>query len=323
MQDKFKRPITYLRLSVTDRCDMRCIYCLGENAAFAPKSEVLSLEELEVLCDAFLGLGIRKIRITGGEPLTRPNILTLIQALGRRLQAGALEELCLTTNGSQLARHARTLAEAGVRRVNVSLDSLDAARYARITRLGRRDQALEGIAAARSAGLQVKINMVVLRGLNEDEVAPMVFWCGERGMDLSLIEVMPMGEAGHGGDLFVPLSEVQHRLSRRYLMQPSSHDTGGPSRYWTVAATGCRVGFITPMSETFCAGCNRVRATSTGHLYTCLGREDQVDLKPLLRGGLDMPNIRQGIARAVAGKPEGHKFLTGRSITRCMAATGG
>ena len=328
MIDPFGRAITYLRVSVTDRCDLRCVYCMAEDMRFLPKAEVLSLEELDRLCTAFIRLGARKIRITGGEPLVRRDVQTLFQRLGARLGHG-LEELTLTTNGTQLAKHAGDLAAAGVRRVNVSLDTLDPARFTEITRWGRIDRVLEGIAAAKAAGLHVKVNAVALKGVNEDEISDMLAWCGAGGHDLCLIETMPMGDiGGDRTDQYLPLSLVRARLRQRWTLTESGHRTGGPARYFDVAETGARVGFITPMTHNFCESCNRVRLTCTGTLYMCLGQDDAADLRSVLRAGADDDQLDAAIREAITRKPKGHDFIIDRrspapAVARHMSLTGG
>jgi cyclic pyranopterin phosphate synthase len=323
--DPFARPITYLRVSVTDRCDLRCVYCMAEDMTFLPKQEILSLEELEVLCGAFIERGVRRLRITGGEPLVRRGVLTLFDALGTRLGEG-LDELTLTTNGTQLARHADALARAGVRRINVSLDTLDPERFARLTRWGRLSTVLDGLQAARQAGLAIKINAVALRGENEHEFDAMLEWCGRQGFDLCLIETMPMGDIGPSrADQFLPLSTVRHRLQERWTLDETGYRTGGPARYVTVRQTGRRLGFITPMTHNFCEDCNRVRLTVTGTLYMCLGQEDAADLRAPLRNGAD---LGAAIEAAIARKPKGHDFIIERSrrapsVKRHMSVTGG
>ena len=327
--DPFGRPITYLRVSVTDRCDLRCVYCMAEDMTFLPKVDVLSLEELERLAVAFIRLGTRKIRITGGEPLGRRNVMSLFDALGSRLGAGGLSELTVTTNGTQLTRYAQALAAAGVRRVNVSLDTLNPARFTAITRWGRIEKTLEGIAAAKAVGLHVKINAVALRGVNEDEFDSMLAWCGEHGHDLCLIETMPLGEVGADRvDQYLPLSLVRSRLEERWTLLDSSHRTGGPARYVTVAETGGRLGFITPLTHNFCEDCNRVRLTCTGTLFLCLGQEDSADLRDVLRQGASDPELDRAIRDAVARKPRGHDFVIDRraarpALARHMSLTGG
>jgi cyclic pyranopterin phosphate synthase len=334
--DPFARAITYLRVSVTDRCDLRCVYCMAEDMTFLPRQEILSLEEIERLCNAFIGLGVRRIRITGGEPLVRRGVMTLIERLGSRLgecggcgDGGGLDELTLTTNGTQLARHAAGLAKAGIRRINVSLDTLDEARFARITRWGRLGQVLEGLHAARDAGLAIKINAVALRGENEDELDDMIAWCGRQGFDLCLIETMPLGETGASRtDQYLPLSLVRARLGRRWTLDETPYRTGGPARYVTVRETGRRLGFITPMTHNFCEDCNRVRLTVTGTLYMCLGQEDAADLRTPLRSGASGAELQGAIREAISRKPKGHDFVIDRrsvraSVGRPMSVTGG
>jgi cyclic pyranopterin phosphate synthase len=325
LTDPFDRAITYLRVSVTDRCDLRCVYCMAEDMTFLPKPEILSLEELERLCGAFIDRGVRKIRITGGEPLVRRGVLTLFDSLGTRLNEG-LDELTLTTNGTQLARHAEALGRAGVRRINVSLDTLDPERFTRLTRWGRLPAVLEGIFAARAAGLAIKINAVALRGENEDEFDEMLTWCGRHGFDLCLIETMPMGEIGQDRiDHYLPLSLVRARLQKRWTLVESDFRTGGPARYVTVQETGRRLGFITPLTHNFCEDCNRVRLTVTGMLYMCLGQDDAADLRQPLRQGCD---LQEAIGEAISRKPKGHDFIIDRSrrapaVARHMSVTGG
>ncbi len=330
MIDPFGRHISYLRVSVTDRCDFRCVYCMAEDMTFLPKSEVLTLEELDRLCSAFVRLGVRKLRLTGGEPLVRRNILSLFRALGRHLESGALDELTLTTNGSQLARYAEELKAAGVRRVNVSLDTLDAAKFTAITRWGKLDQVLDGLAAAQRAGLQVKINTVALRGVNDDEFDRLVEWCGEQGFDLTFIEVMPMGEIGADArlDQYLPLSLVRGALQRRWTLDETDYRTGGPARYYVVRETGGRLGMITPLTHNFCESCNRVRVTCTGTLYMCLGQEDAADLRAPLRLSASDEPLERAIHAAIARKPKGHDFVIDRrhlgpSVGRHMSVTGG
>ena len=325
MIDPFGRAISYLRVSVTDRCDLRCVYCMAEDMTFLPKSDILTLEELETLCTAFIRNGVRKLRITGGEPLVRRGVMTLFDRLGERLGNG-LDELTLTTNGTQLGKHAEGLARAGVRRVNVSMDTLDPARFERITRWGKLDRVLDGIAAAKAAGLHVKINAVALRGENEDEIGDLLAWCGAHGHDLCLIETMPMGDiGGDRTDQYLPLSIVRARLRQRFTLTETSFETGGPARYFDVEETGARVGFITPMTHNFCESCNRVRLTCTGTLYMCLGQDDAADLRRALRSGADLD---AGIAEAISRKPKGHDFIIDRrttapSVARHMSLTGG
>ncbi len=328
MIDPFGRAITYLRVSVTDRCDLRCVYCMSEDMTFLPKADVLSLEELERLCTAFIRLGTNKIRITGGEPLVRRDVQTLFQRLGGQLGQG-LDELTLTTNGTQLTKHAAALYAAGVRRVNVSLDTLDPARFTAITRWGKIEKVLDGIAAAKAAGLHVKINAVALKGVNEHEIDDMLAWCGERGHDLCLIETMPMGAIdGDRTDQYLPLSLVRARLRQRWTLQGTDYQTGGPARYFDVAETGTRVGFITPMTHNFCESCNRVRLTCTGTLYMCLGQDDAADLRRVLRDGATDVELDAAIRLAITRKPKGHDFVIDRrstapSVDRHMSLTGG
>ncbi len=282
--DPFGRGITYLRVSVTDRCDFRCVYCMAENMSFLPKADLLTLEELDRLCSAFIAKGVRKLRLTGGEPLVRRSIMTLVASLSRHLASGALDELTLTTNGSQLPKYAHELAGHGVKRINVSLDTLDPDKFRAITRWGELDKVLAGIDAAQAAGLKVKINAVALKGVNEDEISALVEWAHGRGMDLTLIEVMPLGDVGEGRlDQYLPLSMVRARLAERYTLDEIDYRTGGPARYVKVAETGGRLGFITPLTHNFCESCNRVRVTCTGTLYMCLGQEDAADLRTPLR----------------------------------------
>jgi GTP 3',8-cyclase len=326
--DPYGRAITYLRVSVTDRCDLRCVYCMAEEMSFLPKPEVLTLEELERLCAGFVRLGTRKLRITGGEPLVRRDVTRLFRRLGGMLGHG-LDELTLTTNGTQLARHAQELVAAGVRRVNVSLDSLDAERFRRITRRGRLDQVLDGIFAARAAGLAVKINAVALKGVNEDEISDMVAWCGAHGFDLCLIETMPLGDIdGDRTDQYLPLSIVRSRLRADWTLAETDYRTGGPARYYVVEETGQRIGFITPMTHNFCESCNRVRLTCTGTLFMCLGQDDAADLRAPLRAGASDMELEAAIRQAIARKPKGHDFIIDRrhskpALGRHMSVTGG
>ena len=329
MIDPFGREVTYLRVSVTDRCDLRCVYCMSEDMSFLPKRELLTLEELERVCSAFISQGVRKVRITGGEPLVRRDILTLFQSLGRHLKAGVLDELTLTTNGNRLAKHAGALYDAGVRRVNVSLDTLDPGRFRAITRWGKIETVLDGIRAAQEAGLHVKINTVALKGVNEDEFDSLLAWCGTEGFDWTLIETMPMGEIDEDRmDQYLSLKEVHRRLEERWTLRASQHRSGGPARYVEVEETGGRIGFITPLSHNFCESCNRVRLTCTGRLYMCLGQEDQADLKtPVRMSESDGPLI-DAIHEAIARKPEGHDFVIERRnappvLRRYMSVTGG
>ena len=330
MIDPFGRSITYLRVSVTDRCDFRCVYCMAEDMTFLPKAEILSLEELDRLCSAFVAEGVRKLRLTGGEPLVRRNVMSLVRSLSRHLDSGALDELTLTTNGSQLSRYAGELAAAGVRRVNVSIDTLDPAKFAEITRWGRLGQVMEGLAAAKAAGLSVKINAVALKGVNEDEFDRLIEWCGGEGFDLTLIEVMPMGDIGGENrlDQYLPLSLVRARLARRWTLEDIDYRSGGPARYVQVAETGRKLGFITPLTHNFCESCNRVRLTCTGTLYMCLGQEDAADLRAPLRAGADEAGLAEAIRAAIARKPKGHDFIIDRrhqgpAVPRHMSVTGG
>jgi cyclic pyranopterin phosphate synthase len=326
--DPFGRAITYLRVSVTDRCDLRCVYCMSEDMNFLPRSEVLSLEEIERLAGVFIRLGVRKMRITGGEPLVRRNVISLFAGLGTYIGRG-LDELTLTTNGTQLERHAAALADVGVRRVNVSLDTLDAARFARITRWGRIETVFAGLRAARTAGLAVKINTVALRGENEDEIPDILAWCGAQGFDLCLIETMPMGDVGAArADQYLPLTAVRARLRQRFTLDETDYRTGGPARYFDVRETATRVGFITPMTHNFCESCNRVRLTVTGTLYLCLGQNDAADLRGVLRGGASEAELEAAVRDAIARKPKGHDFVIDRrrgahSVGRHMSLTGG
>lgn len=329
MIDPFGRSISYLRVSVTDRCDLRCFYCMSEDMTFLPKSDLLTLEELDRLCSAFIAKGVRKLRLTGGEPLVRRNVMSLVQSLSRHLGTGALDELTLTTNGSQLERFAADLKAHGVRRINVSLDTLDAEKFRAITRWGDMEKVLRGIEAARDAGLKVKINAVALKNMNEDEIPSLMEWAHGKDMDLTLIEVMPMGEIGEGRiDQYLPLSLLRARLASRYTLTDLPDDTGGPARYVRVSETGGRLGFITPMTHNFCESCNRVRITCTGTLHTCLGQEDASDLRKPLRASSDNALLSAAIDRAIGLKPKGHDFIIDRrhnrpSVSRHMSVTGG
>ena len=329
--DPFARPITYLRVSVTDRCDFRCVYCMAENMTFRPKKDLLTLEELDRMCSAFVGRGVRKLRITGGEPLVRRDIMTFFEGMTRHLESGALEELTLTTNGSQLERFAEQLHAAGVRRVNVSLDTLDEEKFARVTRWGRLPQVLRGLAAAQRAGLRVKLNAVALKGFNEDEIFTLSEFCAARGMDLTWIEVMPMGDLGNEDRVgqYWSLNDLRARLAERYTLTDLPERTGGPARYVRLEETGQKIGFITPLTHNFCESCNRVRMTCTGQLYMCLGQEDMADLRPALRNhpNDDAP-LREAIREAIAHKPKGHDFDYSRQkadgqVSRHMSHTGG
>ena len=329
MIDPFGRTISYLRVSVTDRCDLRCFYCMAEDMTFLPKADLLTLEELDRLCTAFIARGVTKLRLTGGEPLVRRNVMSLVRSLSRHLTSGALRELTMTTNGTQLARFASELADCGIRRINVSLDTLDAAKFRAITRWGELDHVLAGIEAARAAGLAVKINAVALKNLNEDEIPSLIEWAHGSGMALTLIEVMPMGEIGAGRiDQYVPLSLVRARLSKQFTLTDLHESTGGPARYVRVGETGGTLGFITPMTHNFCESCNRVRITCTGTIHTCLGQEDASDLRKPLRASPDDEPLSQAIDRAIGTKPKGHDFIIDRrhnrpSVSRHMSVTGG
>ena len=335
MRDPFGRTVDYLRVSVTDRCDFRCVYCMSEDMTFLPKQDLLTLEEMDRLCSAFVAKGVRKLRLTGGEPLVRKNIMWLIERLGRHLETGALDELTLTTNGSQLSRFAPDLARAGVRRINVSLDTLKPQKFADITRWGRLPQVLEGLQAAKSAGLAIKINTVALKGINDDELETMVAWCADEGFDLTFIEVMPMGtimddsgadDSGRAGQ-FMSLETVRERLSSRWTLAETSFRSAGPARYFSVGETGQRLGFITPLSHNFCELCNRVRLTCTGMLYMCLGQDDSADLRAVLRESESDEPLFDAIDRAIARKPKGHDFQVGpgaaAAVSRHMSVTGG
>jgi cyclic pyranopterin phosphate synthase len=327
--DPFGRAISYLRVSVTDRCDFRCVYCMAENMTFLPKADLLTLEELDRLCSAFVAKGVRKLRLTGGEPLVRRGIMTLFASLSRHLESGALDELTLTTNGSQLPKFAADLVRHGVRRVNVSLDTLDADNFRAVTRWGELDKVLAGIDAAQAAGLKVKINAVALKGVNEDEIADLLRWAHGRGMELTLIEVMPLGDVGEGRlDQYLPLSMVRARLSERFTLTDIDYRSGGPARYVAVAETGGRLGFITPLTHNFCESCNRVRVTCTGTLYMCLGQEDAADLRTPLRASEADDLLAAAIEEAIARKPRGHDFVIDRrhrrpALGRHMSVTGG
>jgi GTP 3',8-cyclase len=327
--DPFARAITYLRVSVTDRCDFRCVYCMAENMTFLPKADVLSLEELDRLCSVFVSRGVRKLRLTGGEPLVRRGIMTLVSSLSRHLATGGLDELTLTTNGSQLEKYAGDLAAHGVKRINVSLDTLDRDKFRAITRWGDLDCVLSGIAAARRAGLAVKINAVALKGVNEDELPALLEWAHADGMDLTVIEVMPLGDIGEGRlDQYLPLSMVRARLGERYTLEDIGYRTGGPARYVRVAETGGRLGFITPLTHNFCESCNRVRVTCTGTLFMCLGQNDAADLRAPLRASPCDDLLNAAIDEAISRKPKGHDFIIDRrhhgpALARHMSMTGG
>ncbi len=328
--DPFGRAVTYLRVSVTDRCDLRCVYCMAEDMTFLPKKEILSLEELDRLCGAFIGLGTDKIRLTGGEPLVRKGMMTLVRSLGARIGPGGLRELTVTTNGTQLTKMAEDLYAAGVRRINVSMDTLDPAAFTALTRWGKIEQTLDGIFAAKAAGLAVKINAVALKGVNEHEFDRMVAWCGEHGFDLCLIETMPLGDiGGDRTDQYLPLSLVRSRLRQSWTLEDSDYATGGPARYVTVKETGGRIGFITPMTHNFCESCNRVRLTCTGTLFMCLGQDDAAEFRDLLRDpSVDDAGLAQAIRDAITRKPKGHDFVIDRrhkrpAVARHMSMTGG
>jgi len=327
--DPFGRAITYLRVSVTDRCDFRCVYCMAENMTFLPKADLLSLEELDRLCSVFVGRGVRKLRLTGGEPLVRRGIMTLVASLSRHLAAGSLDELTVTTNGSQLARYAGELAAHGVKRINVSLDTRDPDKFRAITRWGELDKVEAGIEAALAAGLKIKINAVALKGVNEDELAELVAWAHGRGMDITIIEVMPLGDIGAGRlEQYLPLSLVRARLAQRFTLEEIDYRTGGPARYVRVRETGGRLGFITPLTHNFCESCNRVRVTCTGTLYMCLGQEDAADLRAPLRRSAANDLLEAAIEEAISRKPKGHDFIIDRrhqrpALARHMNVTGG
>jgi cyclic pyranopterin phosphate synthase len=327
--DTFGRAVTYLRVSVTDRCDFRCVYCMSEHMNFLPKQDLLTLEELDRLCTAFVARGVRKLRLTGGEPLVRRDVMTLFRSLSRHLDTGRLEELTLTTNGSQLARYAADLAACGVKRINVSIDTLDAEKFRAITRWGDLGKVLEGVRAAKAAGIHVKINAVALKDVNEHEIASIMEWCHGEGHDLSLIEVMPLGEVGaERVDQYLPLSEVREQLAQRFTLTDIDYRTGGPARYLEVKETGGRLGLITPLTHNFCEGCNRVRVTCTGTLFMCLGQEDAADLRAPLRASPDDGVLQAAIDAAIFRKPKGHDFVIDRqtrqpAVHRHMSTTGG
>jgi GTP 3',8-cyclase len=327
--DPFQRTIRYLRVSVTDRCDFRCVYCMAENMTFLPKQDLLTLEELDRVCSAFVARGVRKLRLTGGEPLVRRGIMELFKSLSRHRASGQLEELTLTTNGSQLTKYAAGLKDCGVERVNVSLDTLDPAKFRAITRWGELDKVLAGIDAALAAGLKVKINAVALRGENEDELPQLLEWAHGRVMDLTIIEVMPLGDVGEARlDQYLPLSMVRARLGEKFTLEDIDYRTGGPARYVRVKETGGRLGFITPLTHNFCESCNRVRLTCTGTLYMCLGQEDAADLRTRLRASEGNELLHAAIEAAIARKPKGHDFIIDRrqkrpALGRHMSVTGG
>ncbi len=328
--DPFQRAISYLRVSVTDRCDFRCVYCMAENMTFLPKKELLTLEELDRLCSTFVRMGVEKLRITGGEPLVRRDIMTFFRSMSRHLETGDLKELTLTTNGSQLARFATDLYAAGVRRINVSLDTLDEDKFARVTRWGRLPQVLKGIDAAQAAGLRVKINTVALKGFNEDELFTLTEWCASRDLDLTFIEVMPMGDLGDEDRIgqYWSLKDLRSDLAQQYTLQDLAHRTGGPARYVELTETGQQIGFITPLTHNFCESCNRVRLTCTGELFMCLGQEDNADLRAPLRASESDSLLEDAIRAAIARKPKGHDFDYSRQqidgqMSRHMSHTGG
>jgi len=329
MIDPFGRHVTYLRVSVTDRCDFRCVYCMPEHMTFLPKADVLSLEELDRLCSAFIAKGVNKLRLTGGEPLVRRDVMKLFRSLGRHIGTGALNELTVTTNGSQLARFASELVDCGVKRINVSVDTLDADKFRTITRWGDLTRVIAGIDAAQAAGLKIKINVVALRDVNEHEIPKLVEWAHGRGMDITLIETMPMGEVdADRTEQYLPLSLVRANLAQHYTLDSTDEHTGGPARYVRVAETGGRLGFITPLSHNFCESCNRVRLTCTGTLYMCLGQEDAADLRAPLRASPDNALVEAAIDEAITRKPKGHDFIIDRrhnrpAVSRQMSMTGG
>tara|TARA_R110002095_G_scaffold92491_3_gene80854 strand:- start:1141 stop:2169 length:1029 start_codon:yes stop_codon:yes gene_type:complete len=329
MIDPFGRTVSYLRVSVTDRCDFRCVYCMAEDMTFLPKRDVLSLEELDRLCSAFIAKGVRKLRLTGGEPLVRKNIMQLFRSLSRHLASGALEELTVTTNGSQLARYASQLIDCGVKRINVSMDTLDHDKFKAITRWGDLGRVMEGLAVARDAGLAVKINAVALKGVNEHEIEDMMSWAHGEGMDITFIETMPLGEIDEDRtDQYLPLSLVRQRLEEKFTLTDIPYKTGGPARYVEVAETGGRLGFITPLTHNFCESCNRVRVTCTGTLFMCLGQDDAADLRAPLRASENDELLNGAIDEAIGRKPKGHDFVIERqnrkpSVARHMSVTGG
>ena len=325
MIDSFGRRITYVRMSVTDRCDLRCRYCMAETMTFVPRKDVLTLEEMAELADVFIARGVKRIRLTGGEPLVRKGIDQLVRALGKRIGDG-LDELTMTTNGTQLERHARMLFDSGIRRINVSLDSLDPDLFRHITRRGDLSQVLRGIDAASAAGLKIKINMVALKGLNQNEIAPMLRWCAARRHDLTLIETMPLGEVEEDRTAhYLPLSDVRERLAREFRLVPSLARTGGPTRYYEVEGLGVRLGFITPLTDNFCDGCNRIRVAATGTVFGCLGHDQKVELRDLLRSG-GAGAVTRALDHLVAGKPKRHRFRIAAerpAVERHMSVTGG
>ena len=329
--DPFNRKINYLRVSVTDRCDFRCVYCMSEKMQFLPKKDLLTLEELDKICSVFIEMGITKLRITGGEPLVRRNILSFFKSISRHLITGDLKELTLTTNGSQLKKFARPLFDLGVKRVNISLDTLNHEKFKRITRWGKLDQVLEGIQEAKEAGLAIKINKVALKKTNQDELNKFIQWCGDEGFDLTFIEVMPMGDFGEEDrlDQYWSLKDLKEELDKKWTLKDLSLNTGGPARYSEISETGQKVGFITPLTHNFCESCNRVRMTCTGQLFMCLGQEEDADLRSALREGSDNDHLlRKRIMQAVDRKPKGHDFDYSRKkisgqMSRFMSHTGG
>ncbi|MBB4405956.1 MULTISPECIES: GTP 3',8-cyclase MoaA [Agrobacterium tumefaciens complex] len=329
MVDPFGRAITYLRVSVTDRCDFRCTYCMSEHMTFLPKKDLLTLEELDRLCSVFIARGVRKLRLTGGEPLVRKNIMSLVRNLGRHVHTGALDELTLTTNGSQLAKFAAELADCGVRRINVSLDTLDRDKFRHITRWGDIDRVMEGLDAAQAAGIKVKLNAVALKDFNDAEIPDLMRFAHGRGMDLTVIETMPMGEIEEDRtDRYLPLSQLRADLEKSFTLIDSDYQTGGPARYVMVKETGGRMGFITPMTHNFCESCNRVRLTCTGTLYMCLGQDDAADLRTALRASDSDAYLSSAIDEALLRKPKGHDFIIDRThnrpaVSRHMSVTGG
>lgn len=330
LKDPFGRFVNYVRVSVTDRCDFRCVYCMAEDMTFLPKSDLLTLEELDRVCSAFVRHGTRKLRITGGEPLVRRNIMTLFRALSRHLHSGALDELTLTTNGSQLAAFAEGLYDCGVRRINVSVDTLDADRFRAITRIGDLGKVMAGLEAAKRAGLQVKINTVALKDINETELSSILAWCGDQGFDMTIIEVMPMGDIGGEDrlDQYLPLTTVRRALAKHWTLTDIDYQSGGPARYVRVGETGRKLGFITPLTHNFCESCNRVRLTCTGTLFMCLGQDDAADLRTPIRASADDALLDEAIRAAIARKPKGHDFVIERgrhapAVNRHMSVTGG
>ena len=329
MIDPFDRIVNYIRISVTDRCDFRCVYCMAENMTFLPKKDLLTLEELDRLASTFIELGVKKIRLTGGEPLVRRDIMTLFHSLGRHLKTGNLEELTVTTNGSQLERFSDELVEAGVRRINVSVDTLDKENFEKITRWGKYEKVMAGIQAAKAAGLKIKINAVALKGVNDREFDHMIGWCGDQGFDLTLIETMPLGEIDEDRtDQYLPLSKVRADLERRWTLTDLPDRTGGPARYVKIEETGGRLGFITPLTHNFCESCNRVRITCTGRMYMCLGQDDEADLCTPLRASEGNELLKQAILEGIGRKPKGHDFVierrdAGPAVSRHMSVTGG